>query len=195
MAHMDDRPEIRPAIGEISRLLAAHREGDKEALDRLLPLVYDELRQLAASYLRRERGNHTLQPTALVHEAYFRLVDQRDAAWQNRSHFFGVAAHLMRLILVDHARARSAEKRGGDAVRVPLDDLFRAAKQNDTDVLALDEALSRLAALDAQQVRVVELRYFGGLNVEETAEALGISAATVKRDWSVARMWLRRELT
>jgi RNA polymerase sigma factor (TIGR02999 family) len=195
MAHMDDRPEIRPAIGEISRLLAAHREGDKEALDRLLPLVYDELRQLAASYLRRERGNHTLQPTALVHEAYFRLVDQRDAAWQNRSHFFGVAAHLMRLILVDHARARSAEKRGGDAVRVPLDDLFRAAKQNDTDVLALDEALSRLAALDAQQVRIVELRYFGGLNVEETAEALGISAATVKRDWSVARMWLRRELT
>jgi RNA polymerase sigma factor (TIGR02999 family) len=195
MEAMDDAPETRISPGEVSRLLAEHRRGDRAALDRLLPLVYDELRRLAASYLRRERGNHTLQPTALVHEAYLRLADQRDVEWQNRSHFFGVAAHLMRLILVDHARARSADKRGGDAVRIPLDDVVQAAEEHDTDILALDEALSTLALRDAQQVRVVELRYFGGLNVEETAEILGVSSATVKRDWAVARMWLRRELT
>ena len=170
-------------------------EGDRKALDRLVPLVYSELKRRAGAQLARERGSHTLQPTALVHEAFLRLVDQRSAQWQNRAQFFGVAAQLMRRILVDHARARAAAKRGGDAVRISFDDAGEAAVSPETDVLLLNQALERLAALDGRQARVVELRYFAGLTVEEVAAVLGVSQITVKRDWTMARAWLYRELT
>jgi RNA polymerase sigma factor (TIGR02999 family) len=171
--------------------------GEPAAADRLLPVVYAELRRQAARAMRREESGHTLQPTALVHEAYLRLAEQR-VTWRSRGHFFGVAAQLMRRILVDHARERHAAKRGGGVQSItlagnePADAASRA--DQDVDVLALHEALERLTALDPEQGRLVELRYFGGLNIEETAEALGISPATVKREWAVARAWLRREL-
>jgi RNA polymerase sigma factor (TIGR02999 family) len=179
----------------VTRLLVDVRLGRRDALDRLLPLVHDELHRIAAGYMRRERADHTLQPTALVNEAYLRLVDQRDVEWRDRAHFLGVAAQLMRMILVDHARARRAAKRAGGAERVPLDETVLVGGERDIDLLALDEALGRLAAFDAGLCRVVELRYFGGLTTRETAEVLGVSPATVEREWATARGWLRRELT
>jgi RNA polymerase sigma factor (TIGR02999 family) len=178
----------------LTGLLQAWGAGDAAALDRLLPIVYRELHQQAQRYLRNETPGHTLQTTALVHEAFLRLVDQRVARWQNRAQFFGVAAQLMRRILVDHARRHHAAKRGGSAIPVPLEEDEVAAKESGVDLVALDDALTRLAALDPQQARVVELRYFTGLGIEETAEALGVSPATVKREWAMARAWLRREL-
>lgn len=182
---------------DVTQLLVAWGAGDQAAGDRLLPEVYAELRRCAARAMRREASEHTLQATALVHEAYLRLVDQRRVQWQNRAHFFGVAAQVMRRILVDHARGRHAAKRGGGARQLTLGDADAAAApdaDDGLDVLALHEALERLAALDEAHARVVELRYFGGLNIEETAEAMGVSPATVKREWALARAWLRREL-
>ncbi len=182
--------------GETTRLLAEVKRGNKDALGKLMPLVYTELRHLAGHYLRAERIGHTLQPTALVHEAYLRLVGQDRADWQNRAHFMGVAAQLMRRILVDYARRRLAGKRGGIAVKVDLDGVdLGAGTPKLEEILAVDEALRRLSELDPQQGRVVELRYFAGLTVEETGEALGISTRTVKRDWAVAEAWLRCELS
>jgi RNA polymerase sigma-70 factor (ECF subfamily) len=167
---------------------------DPQSLDSLLPLVYQELRRLAASYLRRERPGQTLQPTALVHEAYLRLMKDKPNRWQNRAHFCAIAAHSMRQILIERARARGALKRGGARPRVTLDEALLAGGERSIDLVALDEALERLAALDPEQARLVELRFFGGLTVEETAEAMDISPATVKRHWAVARAWLAREL-
>lgn len=178
--------------GEITDLLQALDAGAPGAVDRLIPLVYGELRQLAASYLRSERGDHTLQTTGLVHEAYLKLVDQRRTTWKNRKHFFGIAAQAMRRILVDYARQRRSAKRDGGPL-LTLDEELAGARQ-DSDILGVDEALTRLAALDARQARMVELRYFAGLTIEETAEALEISPATVKREWLSARAWLQREL-
>ena len=165
-----------------------------ESLDSLLPLVYQELRRLAAGYLRREKPGQTLQPTALVHEAYLRLMKDRPDRWQNRAHFCAIAAHSMRQILIERARARGAIKRGGARPRVTLDEGLVAGSEQSIDLLALDEALERLAQLDPEQARLVELRFFGGLTVEETAEAMQISPATVKRHWTVAKAWLSREL-
>jgi RNA polymerase sigma factor (TIGR02999 family) len=183
------------SASDVTGLLVAVREGDKEAADLLMQAVYSELRRKAGAYLRRERPGHTLQPTALVHEAYLRLVDQRRVVWQNRAHFLGVAARIMRRLLVDHARNRSARKRGGPQARVTLDDGLASSSPCPVDLMALDEALDALAALDSEQSRVVELRAFGGLSVEETAEVMGISAATVKRHWSFSRAWLARRMT
>jgi RNA polymerase sigma factor (TIGR02999 family) len=184
---------------DVTRLLAAWKEGDKAAADQLLPLVYDELHRAATRAMRNEAVGHTLQPTALVNEVYLRLVDQTAASWKNRSQFFGVAAQAMRRILVDHARARLSDKRGGGARAVTLDEVHDLPQAHDEssgiDILSLNEALEKLAAFDPDQARVVELRYFAGLNIDETAEALGISAATVKREWVVARAWLKRELS
>jgi RNA polymerase sigma factor (TIGR02999 family) len=179
----------------VTQLLLGWGNGDKQALDQLLPVVYDELRRQAARYLRRERVGHTLQTTALIHEAYIRLVDQKKVRWQNRAHFFGIAAQLMRRILVDHARTKKRAKRGGSDVRVSLAESTLMAKSRDLDVIALDQALDRLAQVDEQQAKVVELRFFSGLSVEETAEVLQISTATVKREWSMAKAWLHREIT
>jgi len=179
----------------VTQLLIGWGQGDKEALDRLVPIVYDELRRQAARYLRHERAGHTLQTTALIHEAYIRLIDQKNVHWQNRAHFFGIAAQLMRRILVDHARTRKRAKRGGSDIRVPLEDAVAIARAPQLDVVALDEALNRLAEIDEQQGKIVELRFFSGLTVEETAEVLGISPATVKRDWSMAKAWLHREIS
>ena len=184
----------RQSSEDVTQLLVRWEGGDRAALDALMPLVEQELRQLARSYLRRERGGHTLQPTALVNEAYLKLVDQRDARWQSRAHFYGVAAQLMRRILVDHARARHAQKRGGPQYAVTLSEADRVSSQPALDILAVHEALEELAALDPQQARVVELKFFGGLTIEETAEALNVSHATVERDWKAARAWLRRKL-
>lgn len=179
----------------ITQLLIDWGKGDQAALERLMPLVYSELRRLASNYLRRERAEHTLQPTALVNEAYLKLVDQRNARWQNRAHFFGIAAQLMRRILVDHARQRQAVKRGGvDQQRLSITSAEAVVKQPEIDILALNEALDELAEMDPQQSRIVELKFFGGLSIEETAEVLGISHATVERDWKLARAWLRRQL-
>ena len=169
-------------------------DADRQSLDSLLPIVYQELRRLAASYLRRERPGQTLQPTALVHEAYLRLMKDRPDRWQNRAHFCAIAAHSMRQILIERARARGALKRGGAQPRVTLDEGLVAGGQRSFDLIALDEALERLAQFDPEQARLVELRFFGGLTVEETAEALNISPATVKRHWAAARAWLAREL-
>jgi RNA polymerase sigma factor (TIGR02999 family) len=180
---------------EVTALLRDWSGGDRDALERLMPLVYQELRRLAASYLRVERPDHTLQPTALVHEAYLRLVDQRGVSWQNRAHFFGIAAQMMRRILVDHARRRQAAKRDATALRVQaMSAEGEEASVRDPELLALDQALCGLESLDARQARIVELRFFGGLTVEETAEVAGVSSATVKREWRTARAWLAREI-
>jgi RNA polymerase sigma factor (TIGR02999 family) len=181
--------------GAVTGLLARIRAGDASAREAIVPLVYDELRRLAASYLKHERGNHTLQPTALVHEAYLRLVDQRDVAWQNRAHFMGVAAIVMRRVLVNHARERAAAKRGDGLVPESLTVVGDVAAPAPVDLLALDRALDALAALDARKCRVVELKFFGGLTTEETAEAVDASVATVERDWSFARAWLYDHLS
>ena len=186
---------VTPAPHEVTKLLLRWGQGDRAALDALTPLVYDELHRLASRYLRRERPDHTLQSTALVHEAYLRLIDQRNVRWQNRAQFFGLAAELIRRILVDHARARQAAKRGGALYKLTLDEALDATAPRDLDLVRLDDAMGALARLDPQQCRVVELRFFAGLTIEETAEVLGISVATVKRDWLVAKAWLRRELT
>ena len=180
--------------GEVTRLLGELDRGDKDAANHILPLVYDELHRLARSYFRRERGEHTLQPTALVHEAYIRLVDQR-APLESRGHFMALAATQMRRILLDYARKHQAARRGAGGQKVLLEDTMAISHQKPVDVLALDAALLKLNALDADQSRVVELRFFGGLSVEETAEAMGVSPATVKRSWSSARAFLHREIT
>ena len=178
----------------VTQLLEKWGEGDESALAELMPVIYSELRRLADAYLRRERRDHTLQPTALVNEAYLKLVGQQRVRWQNRAHFYGVSAQLMRRILVDHARARQAQKRGGADYRLSLEHVDPASDSPDLDLLAVHEALERLAAKDSQQARVVELRFFGGLSIEEAAEVMGIGHATVEREWKMARAWLRREL-
>ena len=179
---------------DVTGLLAAWSEGDREALDRLAPIVERELKLLARRYLRRERPDHTLQTTALVNEAYLRLVGQREARWQNRAHFFGIAAQLRRRILVDHARRISYAKRGGDAVRIPLDDDAVVSTARAAELVALDDALAALSRLDERKGRVVELRYFGGLSVEESAAVLGVHPDTVTREWRRAKVFLRRAL-
>ena len=179
----------------VTQLLIDWSKGDQAALDRLMPLVYNELRRLATNYLRRERAGHTLQPTALVNEAYLKLVDQRNAKWQNRAQFFGISAQLMRRILVDHARQHHAAKRGGSQKqRLSITSAEALAQKPEIDLLALNEALDQLSKMDPQQSRIVELKFFGGLSIEETAEVLGIGHATVERDWKMARAWLRRQL-
>jgi len=184
------------SVGEITRLLQGWRGGDRKALDALLPVVYDELQRLAHFQLRKERPDHTLQSAALVNEAYLRLVGLNAPQWEGRSHFFAIAAQQMRQILVDYARRHRAEKRGGAAQTLSLDDsgLLEQGKGRDLDVVALDDALKALAQIDARKAQVVELRFFGGLNFEETAEVLEVSAVTVARDWSTARAWLHREM-
>ena len=183
-----------PDSKDVTLLLQRVGAGDNNAADELVPLLYQELRRMAGAYLRHERPDHTLQPTALVNEAYLKLVDQKNVQWQNRSYFFGVASQLMRRILVDYARGHQAAKRGGGAGKVSLDEAMIVSPQNAASVLALDENLSRLAELDPQLVRVVEMRVFGGLSIEETAVALGVSPATVKRNWSMAKAWLMQEM-
>jgi RNA polymerase sigma factor (TIGR02999 family) len=179
---------------DVTGLLAAWRGGRDEALDDLIPVVYGELRRLARQQLRRERPDHSLQPTALTHEAFLRLFGTRQVSWQNRTHFFAVAATLMRRLLVEHARKRGAARRGGPATRVALDEARSPVASPDVDVMALHEALDGLEQIDPRQSRIVELKYFGGMTNEETAEVLGLSPATVKREWSVAKLWLRRAL-
>jgi len=184
---------------DVTQILVRHQKGDGKALGELFPIVYDELRRIAAGYMKRESDGHTLQATALVNEAYFRLVDQRAVQWQNRAHFFGVAAQIMRRILCDHARARRADKRGSGAAKLSLEDLSDMGKDEgiaqDPDLVELDDALKRLHDINPRQAQVVEMRFFGGLSVEEAAEALGASPATVKRDWTFAKAWLLKELT
>jgi RNA polymerase sigma factor (TIGR02999 family) len=180
---------------DVTQLLSRWSAGDRAALDSLVPVVYRELRRMAARYLRHERSHHTLQPTALVHEAFLKLVGQRDVRWQNRAHFFGVAAQLMRRVLVDYARQRAADKRGGGVECLPLEDALAIGGANQIDIIAVDDALHRLAIVDPDQVRLVELRFFGGLTIEETAEVLGWSSGSVKREWTVARAWLQREIS
>jgi RNA polymerase sigma-70 factor (ECF subfamily) len=179
--------------GDVTALLRAWSRGDETAGDRVVPLIYQQLRRRAGAYLRQERPNHTLQATALVHEAYLRLADQHHDAWQNRAQFFGVASQMMRRILVDHARRRKMDKRSGQWMRVSLPDV--ASRDDGFDVLLLDTVLDRLAVFDARKARVVELRYFGGLTLEETAEVLDVSHATVEREWRAARAWLHTQLT
>jgi len=186
---------VERASSGVTELLRAWGRGDQDAGDRLVPLVYQQLRRRAAAYLRQERPNHTLQATALVHEAYVRLVDQRHVAWQNRAHFYGVASQMMRRILVDHARRRKTDKRSGHWMRVSFSDLGNAAPDPAFDVLLLDTLLDRLAAFDLRKSRVVELRYFGGLSLEETAHVLDVSPATIDREWRAARAWLHTQLT
>ena len=178
---------------EVTRLLQSLNAGNKQAADALVPLVYNELRRLAAHYLKSERQGHTLQPTALVHEAFLKLVEQ-EIAWQNRTHFFAMAASLMRRILVDYARAHLAEKRGGAAERVSLDDAFIFVREKPSEMLALDEALKQLAEVDPRRAQVVELKFFGGLNNEEIADLLGVHSNTVLRDWKLARAWLKTQV-
>jgi RNA polymerase sigma factor (TIGR02999 family) len=180
--------------GKATALLLASASGDTQAREQVLPLIYDELRRLAASYLRRERPDHTLQPTALVHEAYIRLIDQRQVDWSNRAQFIGLAAVMMRRILVNHARDRIAAKRGGSAERVPLTIVAEQLGAPEVDLLGLDEALDRLAALDGRKSQIVELKFFGGLTMDEIAATVGVSRATVERDWTFARAWLYRAI-
>jgi RNA polymerase sigma factor (TIGR02999 family) len=181
--------------GDVTRLLIAWNDGDAGALEHLIPLVYGELRRQARGYLRNERSGHTLQPTALVHEVYLRLVDQSRVKWQNRAHFFGVAARAMREILVDHARKRQARKRGGPDSPISIEDVNPAAAPRNIDLLDLDRTLKRLATLDERQARLVELRVFGGLTIDEAAEVLEISPATVSREWRHAETWLHKEMS
>lgn len=179
----------------ITQLLQELRNGDRQTMDEILPLVYDELRRLAKSYLNRERSNHTLQPTALVHEAYLRLIGQKEIEWQNRAHFFGISARLMREILIEYARGRNRQKRGGEfKTQIALDENISFAEQNQLDVVAVDDALSKLEKLDERQAKIVEMKFFGGLTVEEIAEVLSISPATVKREWSSAKLFLYKTL-
>jgi RNA polymerase sigma factor (TIGR02999 family) len=181
---------------DVTRMLKEWGEGHPQALDKLMPLVYSELRRQAAGYLRKERSNHTLQPTALINEAYLKLIDQRDVKWQNRAHFFAIAAQAMRRILVDYARERKREKRGGAAENLPLDEaLTIVSREKSVDLVALDEALNKLATFDERQANVVELRYFSGLSIDETAEVLNVSNVTVRRDWNMAKAWLHQEIT
>ncbi|MBA3713841.1 MAG: sigma-70 family RNA polymerase sigma factor [Pyrinomonadaceae bacterium] len=183
-------------LEDVTCILQEWGAGNRDAHERLMPLVYGELRRLARQYLYKERSGHTLQPTALVHEAYLRLIDQTRVTWQNRAHFYGVAAQLMRRILVDHARAHTAEKRGGDMTRFTLDEAqLHPQQQKSVDLLALDEALQRLAKIDERKSRVVEMRFFGGLKEDEIAVCLNVSTKTVMREWKIAKLWLYRELT
>jgi RNA polymerase sigma factor (TIGR02999 family) len=186
---------LEASSNEVTLLLRAWGEGDAHALERLAPLVYQELHRIARGYMAHERPDHTLQTTALVNEAYMRLVDARQVPWQDRAHFFAVCARAMRRILVDHARSRAYLKRGGGNVHIQFDEAYGIAWSHDTDLLELDEALSRLSLLDPRKGKVIEMRFFGGLSVEETAEALRISPETVMRDWKLARAWLYRELS
>ena len=180
---------------EVTQVLLDWNRAEGNAAERLIPLVYDELRRLARQYLQRERSDHTLQATGLVHEAYLRLVDQNSVTWQNRAHFFGVAAQAMRRILVDHARSRRAEKRGGDCEKLEFDEELLPSAERAVDLIALDDALRDLEKLDARQSQIVELRFFGGLTNEEIAEALDISPRTIKREWRLAKAWLRRHIS
>ena len=180
---------------DVTQLLVDWGKGDKQALDRLMPLVHDELHRIAGRYLRRERQGHTLQTTALINEAYLRIVDQKSVNWQSRAHFFGVAAQMMRRILVDHARSHLYAKRGGGAQKLALDEAIAKPQERDLDLVALDDALTGLAEIDPQQSRIIELRFFGGLTIEETAEVLSISPATVKREWNMAKAWLYGEIS
>jgi RNA polymerase sigma-70 factor, ECF subfamily len=186
---------MNPSSQSVTQLLLDWRNGDQTALDRLMPLVYEELRRIAGHYMRNERQGHTLQTSALVNEAYLRLVDHENIAWQNRAHFFGLAAQAMRRILVDYARRRNYQKRGGAARQVSLGEAAMVTDEDAAEMIALDDALEELARIDERKCRVVELRYFGGLSVEETAEALGVSIQTVGRDWSTAKAWLLREMS
>jgi RNA polymerase sigma-70 factor, ECF subfamily len=188
---MSERPP-----DDITQMLIELTDGNHEVVDQILPRIYDELRRLAGSYLRRERSDHTLQPTALVHEAYMKLIDQRNVRWQNRAHFFGIAAQVMRRILMDHARKHLAEKRGGEAEKLPLEDeILVVSHGRSAELLALDEALERLGAMDPQKAKIVELRYFGGLSIEETAEVIGVSVPTINRQWRMAKAWLYSEIS
>ena len=179
----------------VTRLLLEWGDGNQQALEALVPLIYKELRNLAHNFLYRERPGHTLQTTALVHEAYLKLIDQNDARWQNRAHFFAIAAQAMRRILIDSARKHAAAKRGGPQAELSLDEVADIALEPDSNLLKLDEALNQLAKIDSRQSRIVELRYFGGLTIEETAEVISVSPATVKREWTMARAWLHQEIT
>jgi RNA polymerase sigma factor (TIGR02999 family) len=187
-------PLLDPTATPVTELLVRWRSGDGQALDALVPLVYDEMRRLAHRYLRRERPGHTLQSTALVHEAFVRLTGSAPPQWEDRAHFFGIAAHVMRQILVEYARSRKAGKRGGAIVKLAIDNVEERPAKPDLDIIALDDALTDLARMDPQQSRVVELRFFSGLSIEDTARVLGISESTVKRDWNTARVWLYRAL-
>ena len=186
---------MKASSHEMTRLLVAWGEGDAEALHLLLPLVHQELHRLAHRYMSRESAGHTLETSALVNEAYLRLVDQKQVRWQNRAHFFGIAAHIMRRILVDHARSRNYQKRGGSASRVAIDETMVVSAERTAEVIALDEALVRLAEVDPRKSQLVELRFFGGLSIEEAAEVLKVSPGTIMRDWTLAKAWLRREIT
>ena len=180
---------------EVTQMLQAWSDGNQDILDELMPVVYEELRRQASRYLRRERLNHTLQTTALIHEAYLKLINQKNVKWQNRSHFFAIAAQAMRRILVDYARERKREKRGGNAENLPIEEAeFVVSEEKSVDLVALDEALTRLAGFDERQARIVELRYFSGLDIDETAEVLGVSNATVRRDWNMAKAWLYQQV-
>ena len=180
---------------QVTKLLKDWGAGDESVPDKLMPLVYDELRRLAHQYMRREKPGHTLQTSALVNEAYVRLVDQSKIQWESRAHFFGIAARLMRQILVDHARRQNFAKRGGGAIRVSLNEATNVAQEQSASVMALDDALNRLEKIDPRKSRIVELRFFGGMSIEETAEALKVSPGTVMRDWTFARAWLQKEMT
>ena len=184
-------------VPDVTQLLVNWSHGDRAALEQLMPLVYDELRRLASAYLRRERSDHTLQSTALVHEAFMRLVNQQEVQWRNRAHFFAIAAQMIRRILVDYARAQHTEKRGSGSVKLELDEAMAAPLESgfDLDLLALNDALDQLSHLDARQSQIVELRFFAGLSIEETAEVMKLSPASIKREWNTARAWLFREMT
>jgi RNA polymerase sigma-70 factor (ECF subfamily) len=179
---------------QVTNYLREYQSGNREVLDELFPLVYEELRKLAANRLRGERDDHTLQPTALVHEAYLRLIEQHTQNWQNRAHFFGLAAEMMRRILINHANSRNAEKRFGSQTRIALDDIITLSEQRDVNLMQLDEALNELAAFDEKQAKIIELKFFGGLTNEEIAEVLGVSDSTVKREWRIAKAWLFERL-
>lgn len=187
-------PASPPTSPDVTQLLRNWQVGDQSARDQLLEIVYEELRRQAARYLRRERPDHTLQPTALVHEAYLQLIDQSRVNWEHRAHFFGAAARLMRRVLVDHARAHQAEKRGSGEEKLALDEAMAVPQSKDLNILALNDALEELARMDEQQSRIVELRYFGGLSIEETATVTGVSPATVKREWAMAKAWLQTQI-
>jgi len=186
---------MTPSPGTISRLLVDWRDGDKTALDRLVPLVYRELRRLAGYYMRRQRADHTLQTSALINEAYLRLIDHKNMRWENRAHFYAVAAQAMRRILVDHARSRGYAKRGGGALKVSFDEAVIGAEERAAELIALDDALQDLVAIDPRKCQIVELRYFGGLSVDETAEVIGVSSVTVMREWRSAKGWLLKAIT